>query len=63
MIAILVGGVVKFMVPQLHEQKFELLSEDAITASVEVIAQALNKITEQIQHKILWTDSASTMKT
>merc|ERR1719150_2448781 len=62
MIAILVGGIVKFMVPQLHEQKFELLSKDAITTGVEAIAQALNTATEQIQHKILWTRSESTIK-
>merc|ERR1719382_2106927 len=62
MIAIMVGGVVKFMVPQLHEQKFELLSTDAITAGVEAIAQALNIATEQTQQKILWTRSESTIK-
>merc|ERR1719189_2449481 len=62
MIAIMVGGVVKFMVPQLHEQKFELLSKDAITAGVEAVARALNIATEQTQHKILWTRSESTIK-
>merc|ERR1719367_2176807 len=62
MIAILVGGIVKFMVPQMHEQKFELLSKDTINTGVEVIAQVLNSTTEHIQHKILWTRSESTMK-
>merc|ERR1712217_301327 len=57
-----VGGIIKFMVPQLHEQKFELLSKDAITTGVETIAQALNTATQQIQHKILWTRSESTIK-
>merc|ERR1719150_1068807 len=49
MLAILVGGVIKFMVPQLTEKKFELLSKDAITAVVEVIASVLNTATEQVQ--------------
>merc|ERR1719433_299006 len=49
MIAIMVGGVVKFLVPQLHEQKFELVSKDTINASVEVVARALNTTTEQTQ--------------
>merc|ERR1719382_1579218 len=62
MIAIMVGGVIKFMVPQLTEHKFELLSKDAITAGVEAVAQAMNTATEQIQHKILWTRSESTIK-
>merc|ERR1719282_105173 len=61
MIAILIGGVVKFMVPQLHEQKFQV-SEDAVRAGVDVIAQALNIAIEQIQHKVLWTRSESTIK-
>merc|ERR1712217_494984 len=57
-----VGGIIKFMVPQLHEQKLELLSKEAITTGVETIAQALNTATQQIQHKILWTRSESTIK-
>merc|ERR1711870_104425 len=40
-----------------------LLSEDAIVAIVDIIAQALNNIIEQVQHKILWADIGSSIKT
>lgn len=62
MLAIFVGGAVKFAAPQFAEQNFELMSKDAVSTTVQSVAAFVNKMTAKAQNAVLWTSTNSTIK-
>lgn len=61
-LAIIIGGALKFAAPQISEQNLELMSKDAITAAVEGLAAAVNAATVHARDIGLWTKNSSTVK-
>mmetsp|Transcript_42945 Transcript_42945/g.119529 ORF Transcript_42945/g.119529 Transcript_42945/m.119529 type:complete len:186 (-) Transcript_42945:138-695(-) len=62
MLAIFVGGAVKFAAPQLSEQSLEVVPKDAVEKAVEGTAKVLNAAAGKAQEAVLWSNSKSTMK-
>lgn len=61
-LAIIIGGSLKFAAPQISEQNLELMSKDAITAAVEGLAAAVNTATVHARDIALWTKNSNTVK-
>mmetsp|Transcript_105981 Transcript_105981/g.282239 ORF Transcript_105981/g.282239 Transcript_105981/m.282239 type:complete len:183 (-) Transcript_105981:80-628(-) len=62
MLAIFVGGAVKFAAPQVSDQSITLVPKEAVDATVESIAKAVNTAASKAQEAVLWSSSNSTMK-
>lgn len=62
LLAILFGGAVKFAMPTLSEQPFELFSKELVDAAASALANLLNAATSKAQEATAWTSSSFSMK-
>jgi len=63
MLAIFVGGAIKFAAPSFSENQFEpLVPKDTIHAVVESITKAFDAATVKAKDVVLWTSNKSTVK-